>query len=51
MVGVKEGFKLHLKLPRFNIRISNQLIGKWVECSPIVQQTWVQSPVESYQRL
>ena len=25
--------------------------SKWVECSPMVQETWVQSQVESYQRL
>ena len=25
--------------------------SQWVECSPMVRETWVQSPVESYQRL
>ena len=27
------------------------LLAQWVECSPIVQETWVQSQVASYQRL
>ena len=26
-------------------------LAKWVECSPMVRETWVQSQVASYQRL
>ena len=26
-------------------------LAKWIECSPMVQETWVQSQVASYQRL
>ena len=27
------------------------ILVKWIKCSPMVQETWVQSQVESYQRL
>ena len=33
----------------FNVRI--WFTGHWLECSPIARETWVQSQVESYQRL
>ena len=26
-------------------------LAKWLECSPMARETWVQSQVESYQRL
>ena len=26
-------------------------MARWLECSPMAQETWVQSQVESYQRL
>ena len=34
----------------FIARLSDSL-AEWVECSPMAKETWVQSQVESYQRL
>ena len=31
--------------------ISNNIQKLWVECSPMVRETWVQAQVVSYQRL
>ena len=33
------------------IYIYTAWLAQWVECSPMVRQTWVQSQVVSYQRL
>ena len=41
-------FALH-KIIYIYLHISS--LVKWVECSPMVQETWVQSQVVSYQRL
>ena len=30
---------------------NNNTLVKWLECSPMARETWVQSQVESYQRL
>ena len=32
-------------------RIINRTLKFWLECLPMAQETWVQSQVESYQRL
>ena len=32
-------------------RLITGSLAKWVECSPMVRETWVQSRVASYQRL
>ena len=46
----------HIVLPKkfveksFNLG-EDQMLAWWLECSPMARETWVQSHVESYQRL
>ena len=35
----------------FWILCANRTLAKWLECSPMAREIWVQSQVESYQRL
>ena len=34
-----------------NLRVNYIELAHWIECSPMVRETWVQSQVKSYQRL
>ena len=32
-------------------KVQHSTLAEWLQCSPMVRETWVQSQVESYQRL
>ena len=43
---------MHIHIQKYTyICIYVRTLAKWLECSPMARETWVQSQVESYQRL